>query len=259
MIMLSQPVASQRFVPPPQAAGYKLAFHDEFDSLDLSPGTAGEHTWYANVWFDHRRPPAENIRVENSQLGLTWKKDQGSDNTSIETASPDGQHVKAWRYGYFEARARWPRVNGAWPAIWMLDSEGVRGENIFGGHKDSGELDIFEGQGDRPGTFFGTIHHWVDNKRIESNSDGRNIYLLHPGADFGQFHNYGVLWEPGKVTWYFDDRPLHSEKTYAVFDRQSYFLILGMQEGVNWKSGDLSGLRNSEMTMYVDWVRVWQK
>ena len=36
--------ADPSLTPPQPAAGYRLAFHDEFDSLDLSPDASGNHT-----------------------------------------------------------------------------------------------------------------------------------------------------------------------------------------------------------------------
>jgi beta-glucanase (GH16 family) len=68
-----------------------------------------------------------------------------------------------------------------------------------------------------------------------------------------------MLWEPEMITWFLDGKPLHSEKAYAIFDRQDYFLVIGMQEGANWHAGDLAGITAQQMTLTLDWVRVWQK
>jgi Glycosyl hydrolases family 16 len=252
--------AGPSLTPPPPAAGYRLVFNDEFDSLDLSPDASGNHTWYANVWFNYKPRPMQNISAADGILHLKWTREQGSDDTSIETTSPDGRYFHAWKYAYFEARMKWDAVNGAWPALWLLPIEGPRHEDRYNGKPDSGEFDIFEGQGNRPATFFGTIHHWIDAKQTETNGfPPTNHYPLPAGTDFSQFHVYGMLWEPGKVTWFFDQRPLHSAKTYPIFDKQKYFLILTMQEGADWTAGNMSGVKANSMTTDVDWVRVWQK
>ena len=99
--------ASPSLTPPPPAAGYRLVFNDEFDSLDLSPDASGNHTWYANVWFNHKPRPIQNISVSDGILHLKWTRGQKSDDTSIESASPDGRYFHAWRYAYFEARMKW--------------------------------------------------------------------------------------------------------------------------------------------------------
>lgn len=241
---------------PPPASGYRLVFADDFQRLDLSPNGSGAHTWHEGLWWSEKRAPRRNIAVSGSILSLRWERGQGTSDTSITTFSRDRRHFHAWRYGYFEARMRWQPVPGAWPAFWLLPVQDATGQNKLHGKKESGEIDIFEGLGDHPHTFFGTVHDWVGDHDSASQD---NEFRLSGDADLSAFHTYGLLWVPGKVTWYFDNRPLHTENTPAICDRQDFFLVLGMQEGVDWKQGDLSGVNASSMTLYVDWVRVWQK
>lgn len=242
--------------PPSQAQGYKLVFADEFDALDLSPDGRGIHEWYEGIWFNHQHAPRKNISAANSMLCLKWDRGQRGTDTSISTLSPFIQNFAVWRYGYFEARLRWDVVKGAWPAFWLIPLEDATGQDIYNGTKESGEIDIFEGQGDEPHVFYGTIHDWVN---LHDRANRNNHFPLPGSVDLNQFHTYGLLWTPGKVTWYLDNQPLHSESTPAIFDRQNFFLVLGMQEGEDWKAGNLSGVTASSMTLNVDWVRVWQQ
>src|ERR1700730_9148150 len=241
--------------PPPQAQGYKLAVAGEFDRLDLSPDGRGIHAWYEGIWFNHQHASRKNISVANSMLCLEWERGQGAVDTSITTFSPQAGNNGAWRYGYFEARLRWDVVKGAWPAFWLIPVEDATGQDIYNGTKESGEIDIFEGQGDHPHVFYGTIHDWVN---LRDHANKNNFFALPGNVDLSQFHIYGLLWTPGKVTWYLDNQPLHSESTPAIFDRQDFFLVLTMQEGDDWKAGNLSGVTAPRMTLNVDWVRVWQ-
>jgi beta-glucanase (GH16 family) len=149
---------------------------------------------------------------------------------------------------------KWQPVVGAWPAFWLIPVQAATNE----GQRESGEIDIFEGQGSQPRMFFGTIHRWSSSHQLESNSP-HNRFRLPPATDFAEFHTYGLLWVPGRVTWYFDGVPLHSEQTYEIFDRQDYFLVIGMQEGVDWKEGDQTGVTAQSLRLTVDWVRVWQR
>src|SRR5690242_3208594 len=75
--------------PPPQAAGYKLVFADDFDSLDLSPNGSGIHTWYQSIWWDKHIPNRSLIAVSNSVLTLKWRQGQGSFDTTITTFAHD--------------------------------------------------------------------------------------------------------------------------------------------------------------------------
>jgi beta-glucanase (GH16 family) len=241
--------------PPPQAQGYKLVFADEFDKFDLSPDGWGVHKWYEGVWFNHQHPSRQNISAANSMIYLKWERGQGAVDTSITTLSPHTQDYAAWRYGYFEARLRWDVVKGAWPAFWLIPVEDATGQDIYNGTKESGEIDIFEGQGNHPHVFYGTIHDWID---LRDHANTNNAFALPRNVDLSQFHTYGLLWTPGKVIWYLDNQPLHSESTPAIFDRQNFFLVLSMQEGEEWEAGNLSGVSASSMALNADWVRVWQ-
>lgn len=253
---LSQTAHAQQPVPPPQASGCKLVFADEFDAPDVSPDGTGVHTWYEGVWWYHKHAPLTNISASDSVLSLKWQRGQEADDTSVNTLARDAHNFKAWRYGYFEARMRWDVVNGAWPAFWLIPVQDAKEQAVYNGTKETGEIDIFEGQGDHPHTYYGTIHDWVN---LHDHANKNNAFDLPSNIDFSQFHVYGLLWTPGKVTWYLDNQPLHSESTPPIVDRQDFFLVLGMAEGQDWKAGNLSGTTAPAMTMNVDWVRIWQR
>jgi len=256
-IQSAKPGGEGAGAPALEAQGYKLVFADDFDTLDLGSGDSKAHTWYSGVWFSPEEPEPTNISANKSILSLTWSSAQGPADTSITTLSRDKRKFKAWRYGYFEARMRWEPVKGAWPAFWLIPVQDATGQDIYNGTKRSGEIDVFEGQGEQPHTFFGTIHEWTNSHTDQASRN--NAFQLPSDTDMSQFHTYGALWTPGNITWYYDNRPLHSEPTPPIFDQQDFFMVLTMQEGRNWKNGDLSGVTAPRMTLNVDWVKVWQK
>jgi beta-glucanase (GH16 family) len=232
-------------VAPVGLRNYRLVFHDEFDTLNLGTGIrsaiSNQNRWYEGVWFNPRHAPRDRFTVANSELSLEWKLGQQQPDSSIST-------FHAWRYGYFEARMKWNPIEGAWPAFRLIPVPPT---------PESGEIDIFEGQGGEPHTFFRTIHRWIGSRELESSAQ-RNRFPVPAHTDFASYHTYGLLWTPGRVTWYFDGAPLHSEPPYSIFDKRDYLMILGMQEGVNWKSGDMTGVMAQSLTLTVDWVRIWQ-
>ena len=242
---------SSTISPPPQASGYNLAFSDDFTSLDLSPNSYGNYTWYNPGMFWQNPAPYSNIAVGGSAVTLTWTRGQSPANTSIATAAKDASYYRAWRYGYFEARMKWDAVTGSWPAFWMMPIQG-----ITCGKCEEGELDIFEGQG-TSGMYYGTIHDWYAGGGQRQNSP--NYHPFPSGTHVTQYHTYGVLWVPGQVTWYFDNQAVGSAPTYPIFDQQNYYLILGSQEGVNWSYGNTTGVTASSISISVDWVHVWQQ
>lgn len=235
---------------PPQASGYSLVFSDDFNVLNLSPNGTGSYTWYPGIWWESSVPLPSLMTASNSVLDLAWSVNGGMNDTSISTFSRDKTQGRTFRYGYFEARMRWDVVKGAWPAFWMIPKQAAQGAT------DTGEIDIFEGQGAEPLTFNGSLHEWNGNTEIWHNTP--NWVTLPAGNDFSQSHTYGALWVPGKVSWYYDNQLLFSANTTAVFDQQDFFLVLSMMEGVNWTAGNMIGVSATSLNLNVDWVRVWQ-
>jgi beta-glucanase (GH16 family) len=237
---------------PIPVSGYHLSFADEFDALNLSPTGFGAYTWYPGIWWDSRLPLPSLETVSNSVLDLAWSRNGGGlSNTSISTIAKDGSQGRTFRYGYFEARMKWDVVNGSWPAFWLIPKQAINGE------QHTGEIDIFEGQGAEPRTFNGTIHEWQGGSNVWSNNP--NWYTLPAGNDFSQWHTYGLLWEPGTVTWYYDNQKLFSSPTRPIFDQQDFFIVIGSGVGANWSEGNLQGVAANTINLNVDWVHVWQK
>lgn len=237
---------------------YHVVFSDDFRHLDLSPDGEGAHTWYEGIWFSHKHAPLSNIRSGPDGLHLTWTRGQEQPDTSISTFSRKAKNVHAWRYGYFEVRMKWTPQRGAWPAVWLIPS-------VAGHLNESGEMDVFEGNGDHPREIYGTIHHWVEghsrtSPMLDRENTGRsNRFSLPSHFDPAVYHVYAMLWTPDRISWYVDGAKLHEERAYSVFDRQDYCLVIGMQEGADWKPGNLDRVTAERLNLDVDWVRVWQK
>ena len=68
----------------------------------------------------------------------------------------------------------------------------------------------------------------------------------------------GLLWQPGFVTWYLDDKPLMTAATFGTNENEDLFLILGSQEGAKWKYCNRTGVAASEIDFHVQWVHIYQ-
>jgi hypothetical protein len=218
-------------------SGYTQVFGEEFSGSSLPSG------WRLGYYFNNSVPSGA-VTVSGDALHLTWTRGGSSNDISISTNA-------SWKYGYFEARMKWNPTTGAWPAFWMIP---------FGGSGLTGEIDIFEGQGDDAGAFFGSIHEWNGSSHLWVNTPNR--YPI--SVDWTQYHTYGILWEPGGVfTWYLDGSAIHSATAAGphpeVFDNENCFVILSMQEGANWSVGNLSGVSANSLTLDVDYFRGYQQ
>jgi len=272
-IVLTQVMSGSSPTPqapaPAKAVSYnRLAFSDDFTSLatvDLTATGKPGHQWYTDRPFRWGTTSPDSLSVTDSVLTINPKTK--SPNYTIGTVSPTSKQGRGFTFGYFEARLAFDpshatRSDG-WPSFRGLSKDHIA---CRPSRPRSAELDFFEAYNDpgRPfeSIFAGTLHDWsLKGEEIDRGSYGNNVYPL-KGVDFTQWHTYGCLWQPGKVTWYFDGKPIltqaysasappvpntggHPAGTFSNLDSdpEGQALILG--SGVNYP-------------LKVDWVRVWQ-
>jgi beta-glucanase (GH16 family) len=166
------------------------------------------------------------------------------------------------RYGRVEVRARMPKGDWIWPAIWMLPKW-----NEYGGWPASGEIDLVESRGNldlqtESGEQRGHRHaeqtlHWGPHWGLNS------YYLTNGGrdGDFGDsFHTYEMDWTPEGITLSIDgettmsvspgeggfweygdfaarapgtDNPWRTGSSMAPFDKEFHFLMNVAVGGTN--------------------------
>ena len=246
----------------PALAQYQLVWTDTFNgtSLDTSKWSYQVGTGCPNLcgWgnneLQYYRP--ENVTVSGGRLRITAKQENygGMPYTSgrIRTAG-----LADWAYGRFEVRAKLPKGQGLWPAIWMLPTDWV-----YGGWAASGEIDIMELVGHEPNRVHGTLHY---GEPYPNNTSSGASYAL-PSGDFSDaFHTFAIEWEPTEIRWYVDDLHYATQNSWwssggpypAPFDRP-FHLLLNVAVGGNWP-GNPNGSTQFPQVMEVDWVRVYQE
>ena len=170
-------------------------------------------------------------------------------------------------YGYIESRMALPGTKGAWPAFWMLPQS----TDIYKGWPVSGEIDIMETCGafanGADNQACSTLH-WGNPEHVYKGSGYTAL-----SSDYTNFHTYGVDWEPGKMTFYYDGKPIYTSENWesgfagasdslaydAPYDQPFYMLL-----NLAVDSGQFGGAVNKaefkgDINMYVDYVRVYQK
>lgn len=125
---------------------------------------------------------------------------------------------QAFRFGRLEIRARMPRGDWLWPAIWLVPSD-----DAYGGWPTSGEIDIVESRGngrDACGPGQGNWH--FGSFRAPGGEIGVPAHALGGGGPLSDaFHVYGLEWGPEGLYTYIDDR---SNIVLAVnFTKESFF------------------------------------
>ena len=159
-------------------------------------------------------------------------------------------------YGYFEARIKMPTTPGIWPAFWTMPDRGAsfskewykRDNTTSGGM----EMDVIEYYVNRGPGRYGAGLHW-DGYGDKHKAAGSS-YLYHPETK-DRWHNYGMLWEPGKITFYCDGIKTLEFKSDRVCSVPSYILLNGQTGGY---AGPVDDAKLPD-AMQVEYVRVWQR
>eukprot|EP00128_Syssomonas_multiformis_P016819 Colp12_sorted_trinity150504_noHs@18910 len=273
------------------ASGETLVFTDNFDKLNfntweheltLAGGGNWEFEWYVNnrsnsyvrdgklyikptltedaigeqtmrtgtvdIWG---QSPAE-LCTGNAFYGCT-RSAAASQNVINPVRSARLRTVKSFsfQFGRVEIRAKLPKGDWLWPAMWMLPVH-----NEYGNWPSSGEIDIMESRGNDPSypegghNTFGSTLHWGPNWDQNRYEQTHAMYK-HSASLADDFHTYGLYWDENTLYTYFDspsnkvleidftkqsmwemgkfpstfDNPWVNEPNCAPFNREFYFVI----------------------------------
>ena len=110
------------------------------------------------------------------------------------------------KYGRVEFKAKLPKGDWLWPALWLLPTN-----NAYGTWPASGEIDIMESRGNSPGysaggcdVFTSTLHwgpSWDQNRYGLTHGE----YKIPSGTLHDDFHIYGLYWDDKKLYTYIDN------------------------------------------------------
>jgi len=233
--------------------GYDLVMEDEFDGTQLDESIYnyeyGASGWGNNELQDYGDLP-ENIFLDNSKM--TIRATKGGDG-KFRSARITTQNKKEFKFGRIDVRAKLPKGQGIWPAIWML------GKNIDEvSWPACGEIDIMELVGHEPKVSHGTAHWGLKG---EPSTFVGSSYAIE--EDFQErFHVFSIVWEFNEIIWYVDETQFHKidisqmrGKPYPF--NNEFFFIFNVAVGGNWP-GNPDETTVFPQEMVVDYVRVFQ-
>lgn len=233
-----------------------LLWNDEFDGdvldetvwrYDLGTGSNG---WGNNELQYYLK---DNATVDQGYLIIEAKRESfgGRQYTSSRIKTEDNFD---FQYGRVDIRARLPRGQGIWPALWML---GANFSTV--GWPFSGEIDIMEMIGGGEGkddVVHGTIHWDADGTKADFGGSTQ----LDNGIFYDEFHVFSIEWDANAIRWYLDDVQYHvvdiTPSALSEF-RADFFFIFNVAVGGNWP-GSPNASTNFPQRMIVDYVRVFQ-
>jgi beta-glucanase (GH16 family) len=249
-----------------------LVWSDEFENNGALNPTNWHHqtqipaggSWY-NGEQQHYTNRIENSSVNDGSLNIIALKEIFTDQGYTKQYTSARLNSKfAFRYGRVDIRAKVPKNQGSWPAIWLL------GKNINepGGYFSSqfgttnwpacGEIDMME-----YGIFPNNPENFIESTLHTPSSFGASVNqggTLASSDISTNYHIYSMNWSPYQITFlldgiaYYTYNPAVKDNNTWPFDAEQYLLL-------NIAMGGVAGTIPSDFTqatMTIDYVRVYQ-
>jgi hypothetical protein len=173
--------------------------------------------------------------------------------TARPRADNGSDYLYAFRYGYVEARFKFPATRGFFTAFWMLPADPS--------YSYRSEIDILELLGDDPTTMFMT-YHYGDRSQSYNVNKGKFNNGACPVKDYSKgFVRMGVDWQPNRIAWYIDGRKCAEFTNRAQIESGPMQIILHMMVDNDWQRRWNVGLTDPTLTrqLEVDYIRVYQQ
>lgn len=249
------PVNDLGFTAPTSYAGLSLKWSNEFNQNSIDNTIWGYDLggggWGNNELETYTNNTKNSFVTSGGYLVLEARQEPyGSVNYTSARMLTMGK--KDFTYGRIDVRAKLPKGQGVWPAIWML------GSNIASTPWPAcGEIDMMELLGNQPNKIYGTAH-WSNSGQ---NAQLGGNYTM-PSGDFSQgFHVFSIGWDSSNIDWYVDNQKYFTAPKSAMvgtypFDNP-FFIILNIAVGGAWP-GNPDVTTVFPQRMIVDYIRVYQ-
>ncbi|GGD95830.1 hypothetical protein GCM10011390_13250 [Aureimonas endophytica] len=236
-------------------SGYERTFSEDFDSLDVTPwGATAEgsrwiaHTPWAGDFGDAQfadPQPGYPFTLHDGVLRIeARKRPDGKWESGLLAANDPRGRGFSQRYGYFEARMKFPPGKGVWPAFWLMG-------NAKPGF--ASEIDVVEYYGHDPSIFHTVWHIWREEWGKPNEGEG-HMTKVPPGSLSDDFHTYGVDVAEDKVRFYFDRREIWSMKTPDEY-KMPFYPLVNLALGSGWPIDETP----NPSYLWVDYVHVYQR
>jgi len=268
--------------------------------LYMKPTLTSDLIGWSNVWNGYTMSIWGGVPVDqctsNEEYGC-MRSSQGQSGGNVlnpvQSAKIRSVNTFSFKYGRVEVRAKLPKGDWLWPAIWFLPQY-----NQYGEWPASGEIDLIESRGNvnyPPGgvdTVSSTLH-WGPFYP-EDKWDLTHASMKAPSGDFSDnFHVFGLLWTNTSMTMYLDkqsqvilqvpmsdksfwekggwsnatyDNPWQGRGNNAPFDQNFYIIFNLAVGGTNgyfpdgfgkpWNNADPHAM-NAFFKAQDDWYSTW--
>jgi beta-glucanase (GH16 family) len=188
-------------------------------------------------------------RTSNRTLADSWIRAGG-----IRSRAKDGRILFDNSYGYYEARIKFPKVDGTWGAFWLMSptqhitaDEGV----------DGTEIDIVESIHNKDGKYNAALHwngYGTGHKSTGSNTTTKPVVDIYDG----EFHVFALDWSPSEYVFYVDGKVfwrVDGGSECGINQNPNYIKLT--VESADWAGAIPRAFPGDEML--VDYVRVYSR
>ncbi|MBS2012058.1 MAG: glycoside hydrolase family 16 protein [Deltaproteobacteria bacterium] len=229
--------------PPAKTPGETLVFSDEFegDAIDTTKWTiANGYKGHDNI-LNTTSP--ENVVVRDGMLSIRTDRNFGDLQYPYISGYIDTLGKYARTYGHMVFRARFPKGDGIWYAIWSRPW-----------WESFPEMDIEVVN--RPGVGYTQtylVNHWAGKPMPLE--ERRTYVLLGDEIDYSQFHEYSIVWRPGHMEWQIDGVTKLVAPPKGIPTKPIYWIVNGWAGG--W-IGEPDAATPLPATFDVDYMRVYR-
>ena len=275
---------------------WELVWSDEFDgtTLDRKKWKPEKSCWGGgNNERQCYTGRDKNIRVADGMLHLMARleKFSGPDRPPEIAPMPNPNTTQpftsgkvrtrglvSWQYGKVEFRAKPPKGQGTWPAVWMMPAD-----DYYGPWPLSGEVDILEGvnlgatctecKGNVGENRMLSAVHFGD-KAPKNEHVHKRVALPDHSLPSNDFHIWTLEWAAGLMRFYLDGKqywevkpdqwntasPKAKSNPIAPFDKPFYIMAnLAIGGKLSEENNDKGIVMNSIPAEFqIDWVRIYQ-
>ncbi|MBW8361587.1 MAG: family 16 glycosylhydrolase [Kaistella sp.] len=249
-----------------------LVWSDEFTVNGAVDNTKWHHQTQmptAGGWFNgeqqHYTNLISNSFTNNGDLNIVAKKETFTDQSVTKNYTSARLNSKfAFKYGRVDVRAKVPKNQGTWPAIWLLGRNVIEPGGFFSatygtanwpacGEIDMMEYGIFPSQ---PENFIQSTLHTPSSYGGSVNHGG----MLASSDIADNYHVYSMNWSPFQITFlldgvaYYTYNPAVKNANTWPFDKEQYLLLNIAMGGV---AGTIPAAFN-QTSMVIDYVRIYQ-
>ena len=193
-----------------------LVWSDEFSTNGAVDNTKWFHQTQLPVaggWYNNEQQHYTNLITNsfasNGELNIVAKKETFTDQGYTKNYTSARLNSKfAFKYGRIDVRAKVPKNQGTWPAIWLLgknvNEPGGYFASTFGNTNwpACGEIDMME-----YGIFPSAPENFIQSTLHTPSSSGNSVNhggMLASSDITANYHIYSMNWSPNQITFLLD-------------------------------------------------------